>query len=122
MIDFNSYRTANGTLVFRISGQLEHQSSEYFFRCVADAIEDGNNRIVINFAEVGYVSSMGLGALIRARSKAGKAGCKIYLTKIENQLLDLFRLVKFDTIFNIYGTEQDAVAAIERGVQACAPC
>ena len=68
MIDFNSHRTDGGTLIFRINGQLEHQSSEYFFECVTDAIEEGNNRIVISFADVGHISSVVLGGLIRASS------------------------------------------------------
>lgn len=122
MIDFNSHRTDGGTLIFRINGKLEHQSSEYFFECVTDAIEEGNNRIVISFADVGHISSVVLGGLIRARSKAAKAGGTIYLARIENHLLDLFRLVKFDTIFNVYDTEQDAVAAIEQGIEVCVGC
>ena len=122
MIDFNSHRTDGGTLIFRINGKLEHQSSEYFFECVTDAIEDGNNRIVISFADVGHISSVVLGGLIRASSKAAKAGGTIYLARIENHLLDLFRLVKFDAIFNIYDTEQDAVAAIEQDAEVCVAC
>ena len=122
MIDFNSHKTDGGTLVFRINGQLEHQSGEYFFKCVTDAIEEGNNRIVISFADVGHNSSVVLGGLIRARSKAAKAGGTIYLARIENHLLDLFRLVKFDKIFNVYDTEQDAVVAIEQGIEVCVGC
>ena len=67
-------------------------------------------------------SSVVLGGLIRASSKAAKAGGTIYLARIENHLLDLFRLVKFDAIFNIYDTEQDAVAAIEQDAEVCVAC
>ena len=63
-----------------------------------------------------------LGGLIRARSKAAKAGGTIYLARIENHLLDLFRLVKFDTIFNVYDTESDAIAAIEQSIEVCVGC
>ena len=113
MIDYSSHVTDGGTLVIYLSGHLESQSSRYFFDCVTDLIEAGNTKIVIDFADLGYISSIGLGGLIRARSKAAKAGGTICLAGIENHLLDLFQMVKFDQVFNLYRTEQDAIAAME---------
>ena len=113
MIDYSTHTTDGGTLVISIHGQLENQSSQYFFDCVTDLIVAGNKKIVINFADLGYISSVGLSALIRASSKAAKAGGTIFLARIENQLLDIFQVVKFDQIFNVYRTEHDAIAAIE---------
>ena len=112
MIDFNSHTTEGGTLVISLKGQLE-QSNDYFFKCVLDEIEAGNTSIVINFAEMGYISSVGLGALVRVRSRIAAAGGTIFLARIENNVLDVFRLVRFDKVFNIYGTEAEAIAAIE---------
>ena len=113
MIDFKTHKTEKGTLVIRATGQLDSDSNQYFFDCVKDEIEAGNNQIVINFDGLGYISSVGLGALVRASSRAGKAGGTIHLDRIENQVLDVLRLVNFDKIFNIYATERDAVAAFE---------
>ena len=78
-----------------------------------DEIEAGNSKIVINFADLGYISSIGPGARVRASSRAAKAGGTIYLARIENQILDIFHLVNFDKLFNIYATERDAIEAIE---------
>ena len=113
MIDFKKHHTEAGTLVVRVNGQLDHETNEYFFKCMEDEISAGNCQIVINFAELGYISSIGLGALVRASSRAAKAGGVIYLSRIENQILDIFRLVHFEKIFNIYETEHEAIAAIE---------
>ena len=113
MIDFSSHTTDGGTLVIQVNGQLENQSSKYFFDCVADLVESGNKKIVIDFGDIGYISSVGLSALVRASSKAARSGGTIFLARIENHLLDLFQLVKFDQLFNIYRTEHAAIAAIE---------
>ena len=113
MIDFKTHKTEKGTLVIRATGQLDSDSNQYFFDCVKDEIEAGNNQIVINFDGLGYISSVGLGALVRASSRAAKAGGTIHLARIENQVLDVLRMVNFDKIFNIYATERDAVAAFE---------
>lgn len=67
MIDFKSRKTERGTLVIQPSGQLDHDTNQYFFECIKDEIEAGNLKIVINFEDLGYISSIGLGALVRKR-------------------------------------------------------
>ena len=113
MIDFKREKTEKGTLVIQASGQLDHDTNQYFFDCVRDEIEAGNKNIVIDLSGLGYISSIGLGALVRARSRAAKAGGTIFLANVENQILEAFRLVHFDKIFNIYETEAEAIAVIE---------
>ena len=113
MIDFKKQVTDAGTVVFRVQGRLDHETNEYFFDCIKDEIENGNTRIVINFADLGYISSIGLGALVRASSRAAKAGGVIFLSRIENQVLEIMRLVRFEKLFNIYTTEHEAIEAIE---------
>lgn len=113
MLDYSSHVTDSGTLVIYLSGRLENESSTYFFDCVTDLIDAGNTKIVIDFADLGYISSIGLGGLIRARSKATKAGGTIFLARIENHLLDVFQMIRFDQVFNIYRTEHEAIAAME---------
>ena len=113
MIDFQRKETEKGILVIEVSGRLDNETNQYFFDCVKDAIEAGSNKIVIDLAGLGYVSSIGLSALVRARSRAAKAGGKIFLANIENQVLEVLRLVHFDKIFNIYESEAEAIAAME---------
>ena len=113
MIDFVREKTDNGTLVMRASGRLDNDTQQYFFECVKDEIQSGNNKIVLNFEELGYISSVGLSTLVRASSEAAKDGGTIYLAKIENRILDVLNMVKFDKIFNIYGTEEEAVDAMD---------
>ena len=112
MIDFVKEKTENGTLVMRPSGRLDGATQEYFFECVKDEIEAGNKKIVLNFQGLGYISSVGLSTLVRASSAAAKEGGTIYLSSIENKVLDVLHMVKFDKIFNIYGTEEEALVAI----------
>ena len=113
MIDFHTRKTAQGTLVIRATGKLDGETNQYFFDCIKDEIEAGHTKIVINFEGLGYISSVGLGALVRASSRASKAGGTIYLAQIENSVLDVLRIVSFDKIFKIYPTEGEAVEAIE---------
>ena len=112
MIDFERVKTDDGPLVIRATGTLDGTTNEYFFECVKDEVEAGNNKIALNFEGLGYISSVGLGALLRASAEAAKGGGEIYLSNIESNILDILKLVKFERLFNIYETEQEALLAL----------
>ena len=113
MIDFEREKTESGPLVIRAAGKLDGDTYDYFFACVRDEIASGNKNIVLNFENLGYISSVGLGALVRASSEASKNGGTIYLSNIENKILDILQMVKFEKIFNIFRTEEEAVLAFD---------
>lgn len=113
MIDFSTHTTENGTLVVRLGGRLDGESTEYFFNCIGDEIARGNDRIVINCSDLGYISSVGLGALIRARSRVSKTGGKIYFARVDAAVMNVLHMVRLDTIFEFFEKERDAIATME---------
>ena len=113
MINFGSEILESGTLVVRIGGDLNSESSEYFFNCMVDELEKGNQKVVLNCADLGQVSSVGLAALIRLRSRLAKKGGTVCLAEVESTISDLLHLVNFDKLFEIYSTQEAAIAAIE---------
>ncbi len=113
MIDLSMKETENGTLVIRLKGRLDVDSNEYFLECVQGWIEEGYRNIVINCSGLGYVSSLGLGTLVRIRSRLAKDGGDIYLARVQSLIMDLLRLVSLDRMLKIYPRERDAIEAIE---------
>ena len=113
MFDLSIEETESGILVLRVDGRLDADSNEYFFECVHSQIEDGNQRIVINCEGLGYISSIGVGTLVRIRSRLVKLGGQICLSNVQSMVLDMFRLISMDRLLGIYPTEQEAIQAIE---------
>ena len=113
MLDFSSHQTENGTLVIRLGGELDAESNEYFFKCVEDEINAGHKNIVINCADLGFISSIGLAAFIRARSRIAKNDGKIYLARVNSTIMNVLHIVNLDKIFDIFPKEREAIAAIE---------
>ena len=114
MIDFDYSTTENGTMVIRIRGMLDSESNEYFFDCVKEEISNGYKRIVINCIGLGHITSVGLGAMVRARARAAKAGGTIYLARVDATVMQVFQMVKLDRLFDIFPTEREAIEAIEK--------
>ncbi len=71
------------------------------------AAQDG--KIILNMAEVAYVDSTGLGALVFCASTARKSNSILKLLAMNDRNLELLVTTKLETIFENFGDEQDAV-------------
>lgn len=59
-------QTVNDFLEMRVEGRLDNESSEHLTAAVNDAMRQGRHSVLIHLEGVGYISSAGLGALVRA--------------------------------------------------------
>lgn len=69
----------------------------------------GNKNIILNMAEVDYIDSTGLGALVVCSTSLRKTGGNIKLLNLNKRNLELLVVTKLATIFDLFTDEQDAV-------------
>lgn len=72
-------------------------------------------RMVLNLGGVTYIDSGGLGTLVGVYSAARGAGADIKLTGLGQRLRDVLQITKLATVFEVFDTEQEAIAALGRG-------
>src|SRR5258707_15829554 len=70
-------------------------------------------RMVLNLSDVTYIDSGGLGTLVGVYSSARQAGADIKLTGLGQRLRDVLQITKLATVFEVYDTEQQAIAAFQ---------
>jgi anti-anti-sigma factor len=75
------------------------------------AENQGLTRIVIDLSDILALSSYALGILANFQNKVRAAGGSLKLCGVNPNLAQLFRLTKFDQIFEIYGTREEALNA-----------
>jgi anti-anti-sigma factor len=75
-------------------------------------IDAGEKRLVIDCAQLQYISSAGLRVLLIAAKRLSDSG-KLALAALNNQIRDVFDIAGFSSIFQIYRTQDDAVAAVQ---------
>jgi anti-sigma B factor antagonist len=61
--------------------------------------------------EVNYIDSGGLGTLVGVYSSARAAGADIKLTGLSQRVRDVLQITKLVTVFEVYDSEQKALAA-----------
>ena len=64
---------------------------------------------ILNLAEVDYVDSTGLGAMVVCASNMKKAGGKVKLLSLNKRNIELLVITRLTTMFEIFDDEQDAV-------------
>ncbi len=73
-------------------------------------------RMVLNLSGVTYIDSGGLGTVVGVFSSARAAGADIKLTGLGQRLRDVLQITKLATVFEVFDSEQEALAALSRGV------
>jgi anti-sigma B factor antagonist len=85
---------------------------------IRDLTKNGRKKILLNLAGVTYVDSSGIGQLVGALTSAHKQSAELRLLRPNKQLLDLLKMSKLDTVFDINEEEAAAVASFTKGAAA----
>ena len=69
----------------------------------------GQKNIVLNLADVDYIDSTGLGALVLVANTLRKVDGNLRLLNLNRRNIELLVMTKLATVFEIFNDEQDAV-------------
>ena len=88
---------------------LIHQIGEE----VAGLVAASNNpKLLVSFKGVEHLSSTALGMLITVKNKVAAKGGQLRLADIDPKILEVFRITRLDTLFQIHPTEEAAQKSI----------
>jgi len=68
--------------------------------------------IVVNFQNINYMSSAVMGKLVQLYKKLKKSGGELRLTNINANIYEIFEIMRFDQLFEIRETEDEAVVEL----------
>ncbi len=77
------------------------------------AIKDGEKQLVLNFAEVPYLDSTGLGEVVRSYTTLKKEGGTVKIANLTNKVKDLMMVTKLITVFETFENENEAVKSFK---------
>lgn len=87
-------------------GILDSTQAGAFRQEVSDRVRDGAKYILVDFQDVTFMDSSGLGALVLALKTARSAGAKMYVCSINDQVKMLFELTSMDRVFELYPDQE----------------
>lgn len=106
-------RKAAGILTLSLSGKLDATNAKAFEEKILGQIESGERRIVIDLAQLDYVSSAGLRVFFIATQRVSSANGKIVLCSLKDLVREVFDIAGLSSMFSIHGSPDDAVRALQ---------
>ena len=94
-----------------LEGSIDESNCEYVLQCVAEEILDGRTKVILDCNQLTYISSMGLGMLVRVHSRMKKLGGDVKLAAVHGAIAQIIGVVGLNRLFHIYPTVADAIAA-----------
>src|SRR5215213_2191430 len=76
-------------------------------------VMDGTNKVVLNLQKVKAVDSSGLGEMVAGYATLKANGGELILINMPSKVLELMTITKLYTVFNVYDTEAEGIAALE---------
>lgn len=94
-----------------LESRMDAKVAPEFKQALADLVAQGQRLFVLDIAEVEFIDSSGLGAIISTLKLIGQDGDMV-ISGASDAVLKLFRLTRMDRVFRIFDNEQAAVAAL----------
>jgi anti-sigma B factor antagonist len=99
-----------GVVSFRTSRILDQSNVQQLGDEFSDLFRVHKLRkIVLNFKNVHYMSSAVMGKLVSLHKQLEEAGGELRLCHIADSIYEIFKIMRFDRLFKIVATEDDAV-------------
>ena len=105
-------RTEEGVLIaYPQSARIidESQIQEISNELIEIVNASKQDRLLINFSTVGFMGSAMIGKLIMLSKKCKSQHLDMRLCGLNDNILEVFRLMKLDTVFEIYDEESIAL-------------
>ena len=103
-------RAENGVTVFALEGRIDTQGAVEMEQALQAAVSQGKHQMVLDMAEVRYISSAGLRTLADVLTKNKNAGGDLKLAAPSLRVMRVLQIIGFDNFFSIYDAVTDAIA------------
>ena len=107
--------------VLDVTGEIDIYTTPQFKEAVSAAIDQNKPAIVINMANVTYMDSSGFGTLLSATKRLRPLDGALYLSGCNEAIQRMLQITRLNTIFGVYATEAEALAAAKLSPASAAP-
>lgn len=102
--------SSEGVTVIRIEGNLDTQTSPAAQEELERIVEDGARKLLIDFADLAYISSAGLRVLLATAKKLTTEQGEMRMCNMNEVVKEVFEVSGFSTIFKVFPTDAEALA------------
>lgn len=110
MAEFNTSITDKGEVsIIYLKGYLDAHTAPVLEGSFNDLLEKKRYNIVVNFSDLAYISSAGLGVFMAFIENVRENGGDIKFSSMSEKVYNIFDLLGFPLLYEIFKTEEEAV-------------
>jgi len=84
-----------------LKGDLDTQASEQLEKTFESLLIDEGRQFLVDFSQLEFISSAGMRSLLLLKKKASEKGGNVIIEGMSENILQIFRLVGFEAMFEI---------------------
>ena len=101
------------------AGRLDHSAADGFEHWLLPLAQDAQYAaLIVDFANVDYISSVGLRVLMLAAKAARAHNARIGAVALQPIVAEIFAISRFDSVFEMFASLPDALAAMSPEARA----
>jgi len=109
-----SRRRVDGVTILDLSGRITlNEGSDVLRDQIRDLLDKNEKKILLNLADITYIDSSGIGALVSAFTAVRSEGGELKLLNLHKKVHDLLQITKFFTIFDVKDVKNDETSAVK---------
>lgn len=106
-------REEGSIAILTLSGRLDLASGSTLKEYVKRLAEKNITSVHLNLADVEFINSSGLGALVSIMKEIRLLKGRLTLSNLASYVQEIFEITQLSHIFEIYSTEEEAMAAYQ---------
>ena len=106
-------REQDSIAILSLSGRLDLASGATLKEHLKRLTEEKTVQIHLNLAEVEFINSSGLGALVSIMKEIRLLKGRLTLSNLASYVQEIFEITQLSHIFEIYATEEEALASYQ---------
>ena len=99
----------NNITLIVLNGEIGTETVNQFKDRIDQIVNDGNTRLIMDFQDVNYLNSMGLGVVAATLKKVKKSKGDLKLLNLSPAVQELFELTRLTKVFEIFDSEDTAI-------------
>ena len=113
MLEFEQKVLANEVCLLQLRGRLDALTA-LELRPTIDALVNGpTRRVVCDFGRVTMIDSSGVGAIVSLFKRQRMVGGDVKIAGLSGQPREIFRLLRLDRAFEVFGDAHSAAASFD---------
>ncbi|MCP4419367.1 MAG: STAS domain-containing protein [Chloroflexi bacterium] len=103
----------DGVWIVAVNGRLDQTLNPGLEQHLSTLLDENHSRLIVDLSQATYINSGGLRTLVTGWRKARQQNGNLVLCGLNGRLQEIFGMVGFDQLFQIYPARQAAQTAFE---------